>query len=240
MKKRIVLCNAVILAMMTSGANNVFAQESDRPNATTTTTVTNATGTISQVNYDETGAVDGFLLGTNIFLSFPTNVCGGIGSLGAAGNGVTYSGASRTNSTTSFESVIVSSFTNTTTHATYTQPTTRPTPTAYGPTSGSVTRLNYDPSGAINGFLFTPSSTTATIPAGPSLTTVTGVVLVVFGPGASSTLKPLLTVGGTVSVTGRTIPEAPACAATGNLTVINASSLIINGQTIVISGHGNF
>jgi hypothetical protein len=226
MKKRTIFCNAAILAIITSGLNNVVAQETDRPDATTTTNVTNATGTISQVNYSDAGAVDGFLLGTNIFLSFPTNVCGGVESLGVAGNSVTYSGTARTNSTTSFQSVIVSSFTNTTTHATYTQPTKRPTPTAYGPTPGNVTQLNYDPSGAIDGFLFTPSGSTA--------------VLVVFGPEASSTLKPLLTVGGTVSVSGKTIPEAPACAATAAQTVINASSLIINSQTIIISGHGNF
>lgn len=230
---RIIFCSAV-LAMMSNG---VFAQEPDRTDATTNATVTNATGTISQVNYGESGAVDGFLLGTDIFLSFPTTVCGGIGSLGVAGNAVTYSGSSRTNSTTSFQSVIVSSFTNNTTHATYTQPTTRPTPTAYGPTSGSVTHLNYESNGAIDGFLFTPSSTTATIGPGTGLIQLNGVVLVVFGPGASTTLKPLLTVGATVSVTGRTIPETPTCATTGSVTVVNASSLVINGQTIIISGH---
>jgi len=221
MKKRTIFCSAVMLAMI---ATAVFAQEPDRSDATTTATVTNATGTISQVNYDESGAVDGFLLGTDIFLSFPTSVCGGIGSLGVAANSVTYSGLSGTNSTTSFQSVIVTSFTNNTTHATYTKPATRPTPAAYGPTSGSVTHLNFEPNGAINGFLFTPSSSTTA-------------VLVVFGPRASATLKPLLTVGATVSVTGRTIPETPICTATGTLTVVNASSLVINGQTIVISGH---
>src|SRR5271170_7251061 len=107
MKKRTISCSAVILAMIATAA---FAQEPDRTDAATTTTVTNATGTISQVNYDEGGAVDGFLLGTDIFLSFPTTtVCRGIGSLGVAGNSVTYSGMSRTNSTTSFQSVIVTS-----------------------------------------------------------------------------------------------------------------------------------
>src|SRR5271165_4907457 len=113
MKKRTIFCSAVILI-----ATAAFAQEPDA--TTTTTTVTNATGTISQLNYDESGEVDGFLLGTDIFLSFPaTTVCRGIGSLGVAGNGVTYSGTSRTNSTTSFQSVIVTSFTNNTTQATY-------------------------------------------------------------------------------------------------------------------------
>jgi hypothetical protein len=217
-------CNATLLAVFsTMTLNTGFAQEADNANATTIATVTNATGTITQVNYDQTGAIDGFLVGTNIFLSFPTNVCGGIGTLGVAGNSVTYSGASRTNSTTSFQSVIVTSFTNNVTHVTYTKTTSVPTVTAYGPTSGTIKALNYDPSGAVDGFLFTPAGGTAS-------------VLIATGEGASSTLKPLLTVGGTVSVTGRTITEPPTCI-TGVLTVVTASSLVINGQTIVISGH---
>jgi hypothetical protein len=59
---------------MTCGATNALAHD----DATTTTTVTGVPGTISSLNYDENGTIDGFLLGTNILLSFPTDVCGGI------------------------------------------------------------------------------------------------------------------------------------------------------------------
>jgi len=222
MKLRTILSTAALLAC--GSMMNALAEDNESGNATTTATVTNVTGTITQLNYDESGTVGGFLLGTSTLLSFPSNVCGGIGSLGAVGNSVTYSGTVRTNSTTSFQSVNITGFTNNTTKATYTKPAA-PTPTAYGPTAGSVTQLNYTGSGAIDGFLFTPSGSTKA-------------VFVDTGSGASATLKPLLTVGATVSVTGTTIMEA-TCMPTGALTVVRASSLLIGGQTIVISGHGD-
>jgi YD repeat-containing protein len=229
MKNRMIFCTAALLAIMAGGATNALAQDNDDPtsNTTSTTTVTNATGTITQLNYDENGAIEGFLLGTNILLSFPTNVCGGIGTLGAVINTVTYSGTARTNSTTAFQTVSVTNFTNNTTNAKYTRTTSTPTSTAYGPTSGTVKLLNYDSSGAIDGFLFTPSGSTTA-------------VLVVTGSGASATLKPLLAVGGTVSVTGTTSTNsiASACVVTGALTVVKTWSLIIGGQTIIISGSG--
>jgi hypothetical protein len=225
MKNRMIFCATALLAIMAGGATNALAQDNDNDDTTTTTTVTNATGTITQLNYGEDGTIEGFLLGTNILLSFPTNVCGGIGTLGVVGNAVTYSGTARTNSTTGFQTVNVTSFTNGT--ITYTSKTSTPTSTAYGPTSGTVKLLNYDSSGAIDGFLFTPSGSTTA-------------VLVVTGSGASATLKPLLTVGGTVSVTGTTSTNSSssACVVTGALTVVKASSLIIGGQTIIISGSG--
>src|SRR5208282_4704716 len=88
----------------------------------TATTITSATGTITQVNYNESGAtVQSFLVGTNIILSFPTAICAGVASLGVAGNSVTYSGTAVTFSS-GFQSVTVTSFTNNTTRATYTKP----------------------------------------------------------------------------------------------------------------------
>ncbi len=224
MKNRMIFCAVSLLAIMAGGATNALAQDNDDyPNTTTATTVTNATGTITQLNYGEDGTIEGFLLGTNILLSFPTNICGGIGTLGVAGNAVTYSGTARTNSTTGFQTVRVTSFTNGT--ITYTSTTSTPTSTAYGPTSGTVKLLNYSSGGAVDGFLFTSGSTT---------------VLVVTGSGASATLKPLLTVGGIVSVTGTTSTKpTSACVATGTPTgVVKASSLIINGQTVIISRSG--
>jgi hypothetical protein len=206
----------------------IYAQgQSDAGTTTTTTTVTSVTGTISQVNYGTDGAIEGFLIGTTTLLDFPTNVSGGIGTLGVAGNSVTYSGTEVTTSA-GFSSVRVTSFTNNTTKATYSSSTTVSTTTAYGPASGTVKQLNYNGDGSIDSFVFTPASSTTSL-------------LVVTGPGASTTLKPLLLVGATVSVTGteQAATPASACVASGVLTVVQASSLIISGQTIVIAGGGN-
>jgi hypothetical protein len=221
-----ILCAACVLSIMGARPTPLYAQWPGGPpqnsDAVTTTTVTNATGTIAQLNYQSDGALEGFLLGADILLDFPMNVAGGVGTLGVVGNSVTYSGTAVTGSS-GFQTVRVSSFTNNTTKATYTN--TTPTSTAYGPVSGTVKQLNYGEDGSIDAFVFTPGGSTSAI-------------LVVTGPQASTTLKPLLTVGGAVSVTGATMtnPMSSPCAATGALTVVEASSLTINGHTIVITG----
>src|SRR5215472_12984828 len=107
--KRQILCIATLVA--STGA--VFAQgpgPMDPPSGNPTT-ITNATGTISQVNYGTDGIADGFLLGTNVLLIFPGFTTGGIAALGAVGNSVTYSGEAVANSS-GFETVTVTSFTN--------------------------------------------------------------------------------------------------------------------------------
>ena len=194
------------------------------PGQGTGTTVTNATGTISQLNYGGNGQVEGFLIGTNILLEFPWNPAAGIASLGAVGNNVTYSGTSVTNTTTNFSTVHITSFTNNTTKATYSSSTNSQVPTAYGPTTGQVKQINYDESGSIDGFVFLPSGSTTP-------------VFVSTGSGASSTLKPLLAGNPTASVTGTTMPAAmtAACVSTGALTAVQASSITVGGQTIVIT-----
>jgi hypothetical protein len=226
MTRRKLLTAATVFVILGGSAVTGIAQDKDADdNGAAAVTVTNATGTITQLNYGEGGTIEGFLIGTNILLSFPTNVAGGIGTLGVVGNSVTYSGTSFANST-GFQSVRVTNFTNNTTKATFTS--TTPTTTAYGPTSGTVKQLNYDPNGAIDGFVFTPSSSTTP-------------VFVSTGSRASATLKPLLAVGATVSVTGTTTvnPTITACVATGNLVAVDASSLTVGGQTIVLTGSGN-
>jgi hypothetical protein len=220
--KQFIHSAAVLLAMCAGGAVNGFAQHPDA--STTTTTVTSVTGTISQLNYNNDGAVTGFLIGTNTLLTFRTNICGGIGTLGAVGNSVTYSGNEATSSS-GFNTVEVTSFTNNTTKATYTTPTSS-SATTYGPTSGTVKQLNYASGGAIDGFLFSASGSSTPI-------------FVSTGPRASTTLTSLLTVGATVSVTGTTSPGMAACSSTGTLEAVDASSLTIGTQTIVIAGGGN-
>jgi hypothetical protein len=215
MKRSTILGAVASLAILVGSASNGIAQEAT---TTTTTTVTGATGTITQLNYGSGGEVQGFLIGTDILLSFPGNICGGIGTLGLVGNTVTYSGTAVT-ATSGFESVQISSFTNNTTKATYTAPTSGST--AYGPTSGTIKQLNYTGNGSIDGFLFTASSSTIFVSTGFS---------------ASTTLTSLLTVGATVSVTGTTSANMSACASTASLEAVNASSLTIGSQTIVITG----
>lgn len=226
---------AALLTMTATALTTMSAQDRSEDNATTgsaavtTTTVTNATGSITQLNYEPNGSIGEFLIGTNILLSFPTNVTGGLATLGAVGNSVTYSGTAET-TTSGFQTVRVSTFTNNTTKATYTASTTAAAATAYGPTSGTVKQANYDSNGAIDGFTFTPAT-----PAGAAA------IFVSTGSGASATLKPLLTVGATVSVIGTVVtnPSGNTCVTGGTLTAVNASSLIIGAQTIVLSG-GNF
>lgn len=213
MSRRILFKAAATLIL---SAACIYAQ---RPFASSsTTTVSDATGTISQVNYGPGGNVDGFLVGANILLVFPGNVTGGVSSLGAAGNSVTYSGTAMTSSS-GFETVRVTSFTNTTTKASYTAPTSASA--SYGPTSGSIKQLNYGPGGGVDGFLFEASGSSAA-------------VLVVFGPQrGNSTLSSALTAGATASVTGTSRTNS-----TSGLTVVRASSLTINGQTFVLNGGG--
>jgi hypothetical protein len=216
--KRSMLFRAAATAVFCAAASTVIAQVSQE---TTTTTVTSVTGTITQLNYGDDGQVQGFLIGTDVLLTFPSKICGGAGTLGAVGNAVTYSGTAFT-ATSGFESVKVSSFTNTTTNATYTAPTS--SSTAFGPTTGTVKQLNYSGNGSINGFLFAASSSTA---------------FVAIGHTSSTTLSTLLTVGASVSVTGTTSPNMSACSSTGVIEAVDATSLTIGATTIVIQGGGH-
>jgi len=193
----------------------------------TATTITNATGTIAQVNYSESGAtVQSFLVGTNIILSFPTTVCAGVSSLGVAGNSVTYSGTSITFSS-GFQTVTVTSFTNNTTKATYTKPSLAPSkPGAYPATAGVIDQLNYDTTGSIDGFVFTPTGSTTKL-------------FVDISPRPSATLATLLKVGAAVTVAG--IVEPPiACAPAGTVAEVDveASSLTF-GTTTIKFGFGH-
>jgi hypothetical protein len=220
MKRSIPFTAAAIALFCAAVGPNALAQEGNTTTTTTSTTVTNVTGAITQLNYGNGGEVQGFLIGADVLLNFPSNICGGLGTLGAVGNSVTYSGTEFT-ATSGFESVQVSSFTNNTTKATYTAPTS--SPTTYGPTSGTVKQLNYANDGSINGFLFTAGSST---------------IFVSIGYTSSTTLTSLLTVGASVSVSGTTSPSASACASTGTIESVNASSLTIGSTTVVIQGGG--
>ncbi len=218
MKRSITLGAAALCLLSAAIAPSTWAQQAD---ATTSTTVTSVTGTITQLNYGNGGEVEGFLVGTGVLLTFSSNICGGLSTLGVVGNSVTYSGTAIT-ATPGFESVQVSSFTNNTTKATYTAPTS--TSTAYGPTSGTVKQLNYSSDGSIDGFLFTASAST---------------IFVSIGHTSSTTLTTLLTAGASLSVTGTTSPSMSACSSTGAIESVNASSLTIGSTTVVIQNGGN-
>ena len=214
MNRVFVLPFSIVLSTLAASAFDGQGQ------AVTITAVTNVSGTIQQVNYSESGGpVESFLLGSNVILVFPGNVCNGVGSLGVAGNMVTYSGNAITYST-GFQTVNVTSFTNNTTKATYTQPTPAK-PSAYPATTGTIKQLNYGNNGAINGFLFSVGTSTT--------------LFVDIGERPNATLTPLLKVGASVTVTG-TVDPPVACAPTGTLTEVDASTLVINGTTITLNG----
>src|SRR5579872_795082 len=172
-------------------------------------TVGPVTATITALNYDETGTnVNGLLVGTNVLLTFARPVCGGIGTLGAVGNSVTYSGMALTFAS-GFQVVHVTSFTNGS--VTY-PPAAPPKPGAYPATAGAITAINHSlVDGNVDGFVFTPTS-------GPK-------VFVGIGT-PSSTLAPLLTAGAAITVTG-TLEAPPRCAAAGTISEVDASSLTI-------------
>ena len=214
MKRSAVSTGIAVVAICVGLGHNGFAQEGGL------TTVTAATGAITQLNYGEDGEVQGFLIGTNVLLSFPTSICGGLSTLGVVGNSVTYSGKADT-AKSGFETVQVTSFTNSTTKATYTAAPAKPA--TYGPVSGTVKQVNYAAGGSIDGFLFAPSGSASPI-------------FVSTGTRASTTLSPLLTVGAGISVTGVTSAGMSACPSTATLESVDAVSLTIGTQTIVIGG----
>jgi hypothetical protein len=134
------------------------------------------------------------------------------------GNSVTYSGSAQT-LTSGFQTVNVTSFTNGT--ITYPPATTSTKPSAYPLTPGTITQLNYNPeNGAIDGFVFTPTS---------------GAKVFVDIGSAKAALTPLLTVGASISVVGTM--EAPgACAPTGTISEVDASSLTIGSTVYPVGG----
>lgn len=186
--------------------------------ASTATTVTNASGTISQLNYNDAGYVDGLVLGTSTLLRFPGRVCNGVSTLGAVGQSVTYSGSATTNAATGLQAVRVSSLTNASTAASYTAPVA-PTSSAYAATAGTLTRLNFDGAASINGFLFTPTGSSTP-------------VLVAFGGAVrSTTLTPLLTVGAAVTVSGTTTEGETPCGTTSAVSTVRATTLVVGGSS---------
>lgn len=216
---------AATIVGILAGAAFIATAQSGPYNPVTTTTVTGVMGTISQVNYNESGgAVQSFLVGANTILSFPSVVCAGVSSLGAAGNSVTYSGTAVTFSS-GFEAVSVTSFTNDTTKASYSEPTPSK-PTTYPATAGVIAQLNYDPAGSIDGFLFTPAGSSTKL-------------FVDISPRPNATLAPLLKVGAVVTVAGIVEPPAP-CSPAGTVTEVDveASSLTF-GTTTITFGHGH-
>ena len=144
MKTRMIFGTAALLAMMAGGAIFVFAHGSGTP-------VGPITGTVSQVNYNEHGTIDGFVVGTSL-LSFP-KVCGGLGSLNVTGS-VTYSGNSRKDSDAPLSIVSVNSFAPSS--GPYTVATS--TTATIDSTAGTLGNLNYDSDGEPNGFLWTSSA----------------------------------------------------------------------------------
>jgi hypothetical protein len=174
--------------------------------------------TISQVNYNEDGSVNGFVItgatlpattGT-ILLEFP-RICGTVASLSDGGaDAVTFTGNARTDSD-GITTVRVTVYSNTTTSVNMVLATS--TKSAYTSTAGTIGALNYDSSGDVNGFFWT--STTPALPA----------VLVISGDEAYEKAMGMISqVAGT--------SETSSCP--GTIPVVEASSL--NG-TIHVHGH---
>jgi hypothetical protein len=217
LKHIMVLSAALFFAVLASSS----VATADDHTYTPPTPVGPLTAAITQLNYDESGGtVNGFLVGANVLLTFSKPVCGGIGTLGAVPNTVTYSGLAET-FTSGFQTVNVTSFKNG--NITYPPATTVTKPSAYPLTAGAITQLNYNPdNGAINGFLFTPK---------------TGPEVFVYIGSANATLTPLLTVGASLSVAG-TMEGPGFCAPIGTVSEVFASSLTIGTKVYKVGGLG--
>jgi len=208
---------AAITTLAALAAGSACAGSSSSTTTVTTTTVGPVNATITALNFDESGGrVNGFMVGTNVLLTFPKPVCGGIGALGAVGNSVTYSGTSYAYST-GMQVVKASSYTNGT--ITFT-PAVRTPSAAYASTAGAITQLNYGDNGSVNGFVFTPTS---------------GSKVFVSFRSVSTTLAALLTKGAAVSVAG-TLESADPCLPTGTISEVEASSIIVGGTTYAVGG----
>ncbi|HUI79064.1 MAG TPA: hypothetical protein VLY24_14160 [Bryobacteraceae bacterium] len=214
MKHRKFLSAAAVLTTLAGSAMPAMAENKPAVPAT----VGPVTAAITQFNYDESGAgVNGFLIGTNTLLVFLQPVCGGVGSLGAVNDSVTYSGIAQT-FPSGFQTVIVTSYKD---GAITYPPAAPPKPAAYAVTAGTIKQLNYGEAGFINGFVFAPSS------GNP--------VFVDIGE-ASATLTPLLTMGAAVSVAG-VLEAPPACAPSGAIAEVDATALTIGTKTHPIGGN---
>lgn len=220
MRRRILLTAGVLFTVSSVASFTATAEESRASLAgATAATVTGVNATITALNYAESGAtVNGFLVGSNVLLTFSRPVCGGIASLGAIKDNVTYSGVSLTFAS-GFQVVHVTSYTDGS--ITY-PPPAPPKPAPYPATAGSITELNYSDLGTIDGFVFTPGS-------GPK-------VFVHIGT-PSTDLASHLTVGASVSVTG-TLEAPPQCAPTGSPSEVDASSLAFGSTTFPITRMG--
>jgi hypothetical protein len=209
------LSAAALAASLALGSATAMAHDNDPAHApSTSVTVTNVAGTITQLNLSSDGTINGMLLGTNVLLSFPSSVCGGVGTLGHVGDAVVYSGYATTNTVTGFQRVSVSSFTNGS--ISYTSASPEPVPAAYGPVSGTVGALNHASNGNVNGFIF-------------------GSMLVITGT-PSAALAPLMVPGAAITVTGTSETEK-SCATVPPVTVVTAASLTIGTTVFPIAAH---
>jgi len=206
-------------ALLSAVAGTAFAGSTSTTTTVTTTTVGPVTATITALNFDESGGrVNGFMVGSNVLLTFPKPVCGGVGALGAVGNTVTYSGTS--SAYTSMQVVRATSYTNGT--ITFT-PAVRTPDATYAITAGTITQLNYSAhDGAVNGFVFTPT---------------TGDKVYVSFRSVSTTLAALLTKGAAISVTG-TLQAADPCLPAGTISEVEATTLTVGGTAYPVGGNG--
>jgi hypothetical protein len=220
LRRRILLTAVVLLTAFSGAAFTATAQPFHESLAgATAATVGPVSATITALNYAENGAtVDGFLVGTNVLLTFSRPVCGGVATLGAVKDNVTYSGVALT-FPSGFQVVHVTSYTN---GSIKYPPPAPPKPAPYPATAGTIAQLNYGDFGTIDGFVFTPAS-------GPQ-------VFVHIGT-PSTDLASHLTAGAPVTVTG-TLEAPPQCAPAGAPSEVDASSLTFGSTTFPITRMG--
>lgn len=171
----------------------------------------NASGSISQFNYNRDGDVEGFLLGNNTIVHLPPQAAIRSAASFHIGDTIHASGYEQT-SPSGFRTVEAQSIKDRTSGKTLAVP--EPGPAAPFSGSGRIQQLNYGPDGAVNGFLL-HDGTFATMPP--------------FSASNPSSIR----VGANVAYSGY------ARRSMSDRTVVDVQNLTINGQQLALDANGS-
>ncbi len=172
---------------------------------------TTVTGSVSQLNYDQEAEINGFLLNNNTFVHLPPRAAMRAAGAIRPGDTVQVAGLVRTSPGGS-QQIEAQSIQDRSSGKSFTMPQ----PSAAAPYSGSgrIQQLNYGSDGAVNGFLLN-DGTLANVPP--------------FSAGNPSSIR----VGASISYSGY------ARKTMSDRTVVDAQSLTINGQQLMLAPGGS-
>ena len=208
---RMMTCATVVCTLAGPGWAQGRRGPLPRPNGPAPAGVyTTVTGSVSQLNYDREADINGFLLNNNTFVHLPPRAALRVAGAIRPGDTVQVAGLAQTSPGGS-QQIEAQSIQDRSSGKSFTVPQ----PGAAAPYSGSgrIQQLNYGPDGAVNGFLLN-DGTLANVPP--------------FSAGNPSSIR----VGTSVSYSGY------ARKTMSDRTVVDAQSLTINGQQLMLAPAG--